>query len=54
MNKNLKLESLQLQLDFELIMNDDPKKINKLIKKIRDIKLNYLFEKYNNLNDENN
>lgn len=38
MNK-IKLESLQLQLDFEEIMNDDKKKIEKLKSDIRDLKL---------------
>lgn len=34
-----KLESLILQLDFEEIMNDDEKKIQKLKSEIRDLKL---------------
>lgn len=34
-----KLESLQLQLDFEEIINDDKKKIEKLKSDIRDLKL---------------
>ena len=40
-----KLESLQLQLDFEEIINDDKKKIEKLKSDIRDLKLTIILNK---------
>jgi hypothetical protein len=39
-----KIESLQLQLDFEEIIDDDIARINRLKSDIRDLKLEILFD----------
>ena len=40
-----KIESLQLQLDFEEIIDDDKKKIAELKSQIRELKLNIILNK---------
>ena len=45
-----KIESLQLQLDFEEIINDDKKLISRLKSDIRDLKLKILLDE--NIKDE--
>ena len=47
-----KLESLQLQLDFEEIMNDDQKTIQRLTEDIRDLKLRFLLNEIIKEEDE--
>jgi len=40
-----KIESLQLQLDFEEILDDDKRKIAELKSQIRELKLNIILNK---------
>jgi len=47
-----KMESLQLQLDFEEIINDDKKTIQRLRKEIRDLKIKIILNRENGDNDK--
>ena len=46
------MESLQLQLDFEEIINDDKKTIQRLRKEIRDLKIKIILNRENGDNDK--